>query len=215
MATFSWRWTLKGQNWLRCLSGLSRVLLIRWVWLNFLFLFLDPDELKLASILLNFLIFLSLDPGGTTCHGTSSAANTPTEKATSFHLLSSVAKGFSLLNRFQWLLKVLQQLYTLGFRVISHEVNMTVSEFRKQLEELMFAGEEPICYKGLPCLPRSRPHARLSLELPWPELVMRRGDKSPDDSNSARAERKQKPTSRSSSGWIFSPRVNLLLQHFN
>jgi len=28
--------------------------------------------------------------------------------------------------RFQWLLKVLQQLYTLGFRLISHEVNMTV-----------------------------------------------------------------------------------------
>lgn len=28
--------------------------------------------------------------------------------------------------RFQWLLKVLQQLYKLGFRLISHEVNMTV-----------------------------------------------------------------------------------------
>ena len=32
-------------------------------------------------------------------------------------------------NRFQWLLKVLQQLYALGFRLISHEVNMTVSIF--------------------------------------------------------------------------------------
>ena len=29
-------------------------------------------------------------------------------------------------SRFQWLLKVLQQLYKLGFRLISHEVNMTV-----------------------------------------------------------------------------------------
>jgi len=29
-------------------------------------------------------------------------------------------------NRFQWLLKVLQELYILGFRLISHEVNMTV-----------------------------------------------------------------------------------------
>jgi len=28
--------------------------------------------------------------------------------------------------RFQWLLKLLQQLYSLGFRLISHEVNMTV-----------------------------------------------------------------------------------------
>ena len=28
--------------------------------------------------------------------------------------------------RFQWLLKILQQLYSLGFRLISHEVNMTV-----------------------------------------------------------------------------------------
>ena len=38
---------------------------------------------------------MSLDPGGTTCHGASSAAYTPTEKAQSFHLLPSVAKLFS------------------------------------------------------------------------------------------------------------------------
>jgi len=30
--------------------------------------------------------------------------------------------------RFQWLLKLLQQLYSLGFRLISHEVNMTVKD---------------------------------------------------------------------------------------
>jgi len=29
-------------------------------------------------------------------------------------------------NRFQWLLKILQELYSLGFRLISHQVNMTV-----------------------------------------------------------------------------------------
>jgi len=30
--------------------------------------------------------------------------------------------------RFQWLLKLLQQLYSFGFRLISHEVNMTVKD---------------------------------------------------------------------------------------
>ena len=65
---------------------------------------------------------------------------------TAFHELSGDGQR-------EWLLKVLQQLYTLGFRVISHEVNMTVSELRKQVEQLILAGEEPIRYKGLPCLP--------------------------------------------------------------
>ena len=31
-----------------------------------------------------------------------------------------------LLHRFPWLLRLLQHLYQLGFRLISHEVNMTV-----------------------------------------------------------------------------------------
>ena len=52
--------------------------------------------------------------------------------------------------------------------------NPSFAEIRKQVKELVFAGEEPICYKGLPCLPRSRSHERLSLELSWPELVISR-----------------------------------------
>ena len=40
----------------------------------------------------------------------------------------------NLLARFQWLLKVLQQLYRMGFRCISHEVNMTVRSKDKFIE---------------------------------------------------------------------------------
>ena len=63
-------------------------------------------------------------------------------------------------------MKVLQQLYALGFRLISHEVNMTVSIFDlKERQGQVFVGEEPVRHQGLPRLPRGRPHERLCLEL--------------------------------------------------
>ena len=45
-----------------------------------------------------------------------------------FFIPSQEKHCWVFLDRFQWLLKVLQQLYTLGFRLISHEVNMTVNK---------------------------------------------------------------------------------------
>ena len=50
-------------------------------------------------------------------------------KGPAFFCLQCLRKVNRISNRFQWLLKVLQQLYALGFRLISHEVNMTVSIF--------------------------------------------------------------------------------------
>ena len=95
-------------------------------------------------------------------------------------------------SRFQWLLKVLQQLYKLGFRLISHEVNMTVRPWKSDTLVLYFinmdkhktifffltkkglkskfSGEEPVCNEGLPRLPRDRPHEGQYLEFFGPDL---------------------------------------------
>ena len=52
--------------------------------------------------------------------------------------------------RFQWLLKVLQQLYRMGFRCISHEVNMTVRSKDKFIEtrrKIIFKHKNGYCGK--------------------------------------------------------------------
>lgn len=77
--------------------------------------------------------------GWTTCNGASSASNTSAKQASQYPSLSIIfqEKLYSLDNllaRFKWLLKVLQQLYRMGFRCISHEVNMTVRSKDKFIE---------------------------------------------------------------------------------
>ena len=52
--------------------------------------------------------------------------------------------------RFKWLLKVLQQLYRMGFRCISHEVNMTVRSKDKFIEtrrKIIFKHKNGYCGK--------------------------------------------------------------------
>ena len=52
-------------------------------------------------------------------------------------------------SRFQWLLKVLQQLYKLGFRLISHEVNMTVRAWKSDTLHYRLRLIESVHYRFL------------------------------------------------------------------
>ena len=175
-----WRWILKGQNWLLCHSGLSRVLLIRWVgWLSYLFFCTQVSQW--VDIHIVFIIFVS-GPRWNNLPWSFICRLYTNRKGTVFSSLTKCSKiifikhswtGFNgcwkcCNNCTPWDSALSATKWTWRW------ANPSFAEIRKQVKELIFAGEEPICYKGLPCLPRSRSHERLSLELSWPELVISR-----------------------------------------
>ena len=113
-----------------------------------------------------------LDPGGATCYGASPAANTPTEKV--FQTKDLFPRKAPLICLWQVSVAAESATAAVHLGVPSHQprsehdgeqIHPHISSACVRHIVHLVSGEEPICYQGVPRLPRGRPHERLRLEL--------------------------------------------------